>query len=193
MLGDHFAGPVFTAALELWVAARTDETLLEAVAPLEQLVGRETHKMTVQLLGADESQPGVRELIQATLDLVRGLGPGQHPRRRHPASAPDPRPVGGDARHHSWFRGSLRSHLNHREGEKVSVFDQVYADLTAEGDQLRAAVAGLDDAGWATAVPAEGWTIATTVAHLLWTDEVAVLAAHAARAARARRRGTRWC
>ena len=30
--------------------------------------------MTVQLLGADESQPGVRELIQATLDLVRGLG-----------------------------------------------------------------------------------------------------------------------
>jgi len=74
MLGDHFAGPVFTAALELWVAARTDEALLEAVAPLEQVVGRETHKMTVQLLGADESQPGVRELIQATLDLVRGLG-----------------------------------------------------------------------------------------------------------------------
>ena len=32
MLGDHFAGPVFTAALELWVAARTDEALLEAVA-----------------------------------------------------------------------------------------------------------------------------------------------------------------
>ena len=24
MLGDHFASPVFTAALELWVAARTD-------------------------------------------------------------------------------------------------------------------------------------------------------------------------
>ena len=74
MLGDHFAGPVFTAALELWVAARTDESLLEAVAPLEQLVGRETHKMTVQLLDADESRAGVRELIQATLDLVRGLG-----------------------------------------------------------------------------------------------------------------------
>jgi hypothetical protein len=30
--------------------------------------------MTVQLLGADESKPGVRELVQATLDLVRGLG-----------------------------------------------------------------------------------------------------------------------
>jgi uncharacterized protein (TIGR03084 family) len=61
----------------------------------------------------------------------------------------------------------------------VSLFDEVYADLTAEGDQLRAAVAGLDDAGWLAPVPAEGWTIATTVAHLLWTDEAAVLAAHA--------------
>jgi AcrR family transcriptional regulator len=74
MLGDHFASPVFTAALELWVAARTDAALLEAVAPLEQRVGRETHRMTVDLLGADESRPGVRELVQATLDLVRGLG-----------------------------------------------------------------------------------------------------------------------
>jgi AcrR family transcriptional regulator len=74
MLGDHFASPVFTAALELWVAARTDATLHEAVAPLEQRVGRETHRLTVELLGLDESRPGNRELAQATLDLVRGLG-----------------------------------------------------------------------------------------------------------------------
>ena len=74
MLGDHFSSPVFTAALELWVAARTDEQLMAAVAPLELRVGRETHRLTVDLLDADESQPGVRELVQATLDLVRGLG-----------------------------------------------------------------------------------------------------------------------
>ena len=74
MLGEHFASPVFAAALELWVAARTDEALLAAVAPLEQRVGREAHRMTVSALGADESTPGVRELVQATLDLVRGLG-----------------------------------------------------------------------------------------------------------------------
>jgi hypothetical protein len=74
MLGDHFASPVFIAALELWVAARTEPALLAAVEPLEQKVGRETHRMTVELLGADESRPGVRELVQATLDLVRGLG-----------------------------------------------------------------------------------------------------------------------
>ncbi len=74
VLGDHFASPVFTAALELWVAARTDPALLAAVAPLERRVGRQTHARTVDLLGADESRPGVRELVQATLDLVRGLG-----------------------------------------------------------------------------------------------------------------------
>ncbi|HEX4686887.1 MAG TPA: TetR/AcrR family transcriptional regulator [Nocardioides sp.] len=74
MLGDHFASPVFIAALELWVAARTDPSLREAVEPLERRVGRDTHEMTVLLLSADESRPGVRELVQATLDLVRGLG-----------------------------------------------------------------------------------------------------------------------
>jgi AcrR family transcriptional regulator len=74
MLGEHFSSPVFTAALELWVAARTDEALLAAVSPLEQRVGRETHRLTVEALGVDETRPGHRELVQATLDLVRGLG-----------------------------------------------------------------------------------------------------------------------
>ncbi|HET9421871.1 MAG TPA: TetR/AcrR family transcriptional regulator [Nocardioides sp.] len=74
MLADHFTSPVFNAALELWVAARTDPALLEAVEPLERRVGREAHLLTVDALGADESRSGVRELVQATLDLVRGLG-----------------------------------------------------------------------------------------------------------------------
>ncbi|MEI2714170.1 MAG: TetR family transcriptional regulator [Nocardioides sp.] len=74
VLAAHFTSPVFTAALELWVAARTDPALLAAVAPLEQRVGREAHRLTVAALGADESLPGVRELIQATLDLMRGFG-----------------------------------------------------------------------------------------------------------------------
>jgi AcrR family transcriptional regulator len=74
MLADHFTSPVFTAALELWVAARTDPALREAVAPLEQRIGREVHRYTVELLGVDESRPGVRELVQATLDLARGFG-----------------------------------------------------------------------------------------------------------------------
>jgi AcrR family transcriptional regulator len=74
MLAEHFTSPVFSAALELWVAARTDATLHAAVGPLEQRVGREAHQIAVDALGVDESLPGVRELVQATLDLVRGLG-----------------------------------------------------------------------------------------------------------------------
>jgi AcrR family transcriptional regulator len=74
MFADHFTSPVFTAALELWVAARTDEALHAAVVPLEQRVGREAHRIAVEALGVDESRPRVRELVQATLDLVRGLG-----------------------------------------------------------------------------------------------------------------------
>ena len=74
MLGEHFTSPVFTAALELWVAARTDDALRTAVVPLEERVGREVHRIAVEALGVDESRPRVRELVQATLDLVRGLG-----------------------------------------------------------------------------------------------------------------------
>jgi AcrR family transcriptional regulator len=70
----QFTGPLFQAALELWVAARTDPALHEAVVELEQKIGRQSHRLTVKALGADETVPGVRELIQATLDLARGLG-----------------------------------------------------------------------------------------------------------------------
>ena len=61
----------------------------------------------------------------------------------------------------------------------MSLLDDLLDDLQAEGDRLWNAVAGLDDDGWLTPTPAPGWTVATQVAHLLWTDEVAVLAAGA--------------
>lgn len=74
VLAEHFSSPVFYAALELWVAARTDPPLLGAVAPLEQRLGRDAHRLTVEALDIDEAVPGHRELVQGTLDLVRGLG-----------------------------------------------------------------------------------------------------------------------
>ncbi|HET7683102.1 MAG TPA: TetR/AcrR family transcriptional regulator [Marmoricola sp.] len=74
MFADHFTGAVFTAALELWVAARTDPQLHAAVAPLEQRVGREAHSIAVAALGLDDKDPHARALVQATLDLIRGLG-----------------------------------------------------------------------------------------------------------------------
>lgn len=74
VLADLFTGPLFAAAAELWMAARTDDALREAVADLETRVGRATHRSTVDALAVDESLPGNRELVQATLDLMRGLG-----------------------------------------------------------------------------------------------------------------------
>ena len=59
----------------------------------------------------------------------------------------------------------------------TDLLDALLADLKAEGDLLWNAVAGLDEDGWRTPTPAAGWDVATQVAHLLWTDEVAVAAA----------------
>ncbi|GGP71500.1 TetR/AcrR family transcriptional regulator [Saccharothrix coeruleofusca] len=73
LIADFYASDLFTAALELWVAARTDPELSAVVVPLQARIGRETHRLAVELLGADETRPGVREAVQITLDLVRGL------------------------------------------------------------------------------------------------------------------------
>jgi AcrR family transcriptional regulator len=73
LIADFYASDLFTAALELWVAARTDPDLRTVVVPLEARLGRETHRLAVELLAADETRPGVREAVQITLDLVRGL------------------------------------------------------------------------------------------------------------------------
>ena len=54
--------------------------------------------------------------------------------------------------------------------------DSVVADLRAESDELDALVADLPADGWRTETPAPGWTIAHQIAHLLWTDRVAVIA-----------------
>ncbi len=49
-------------------------------------------------------------------------------------------------------------------------------DLRAESDDLDALVADLPPALWATDTPAAGWTIGHQIAHLLWTDRVALTA-----------------
>src|SRR6185437_14722864 len=54
--------------------------------------------------------------------------------------------------------------------------ESVVADLRAESDALDDLVCELDDAGWRRATPAPGWTIAHQIAHLWWTDRVAVAA-----------------
>lgn len=74
MLAASFTGPLYHAALEVWVAARTDRALREALGPLEARIGRELFRLTAQLLAVDEARADARNAIQATLELLRGLG-----------------------------------------------------------------------------------------------------------------------
>ncbi|BCL28813.1 TetR/AcrR family transcriptional regulator [Streptomyces aurantiacus] len=73
-LVDLYTGPLFRAALHLWVAASNEDQLRPRVIELESRFGRETHRIAVELLNADESRPGVRETVQGFLDMSRGLG-----------------------------------------------------------------------------------------------------------------------
>jgi uncharacterized protein (TIGR03084 family) len=52
----------------------------------------------------------------------------------------------------------------------------IVAELQAESDDLDALVAPLPADRWAELTPAPGWTIAHQIAHLLWTDQVALKA-----------------
>lgn len=73
-LADFFVSDLFVAALELWVAARTDTELLDSVAPMERRWGRRVHRLAVDLLGVDDDDPQTRLLVQGLLDMLRGLG-----------------------------------------------------------------------------------------------------------------------
>jgi len=51
---------------------------------------------------------------------------------------------------------------------------QIVDDLRAESNELDELVAELPDVEWARPTPAPRWTIAHQIAHLLWTDRVAL-------------------
>jgi AcrR family transcriptional regulator len=74
MLADVYTGPLFKAALHLWVAASTEEPLRQQIVRLEAHVGRQAHRALLEVLDVSERTPGVRETVQGVLDLARGLG-----------------------------------------------------------------------------------------------------------------------
>ncbi|HZT64641.1 MAG TPA: TIGR03084 family metal-binding protein [Acidimicrobiales bacterium] len=53
----------------------------------------------------------------------------------------------------------------------------ICADLAAEHDELDRLVAALDESGWDTPTPAEGWAVRDEISHLAFFDETARLAA----------------
>lgn len=59
----------------------------------------------------------------------------------------------------------------------MSAVVAVIDDLREESDELDALVGVLDAGAWRGPTPAACWTVAHQIAHLSWTDEVALLAA----------------
>lgn len=74
LAAEHFTSDIFQAALELWVAARTDDGLHDAVVFLERQVGLRAHVFAANLFEVDESKGNNRAIIQGALDMLRGLG-----------------------------------------------------------------------------------------------------------------------
>jgi len=72
-LVEVIGGELFRAALQVWTVAAADPDLRATVVPLERHFARGVHTRAVRLLGVDDTDPDRRALIQATLDLARGL------------------------------------------------------------------------------------------------------------------------
>lgn len=70
VLSEAFSGPLFYAALELWVAARTDPALHAAMVPLERRVSEAIMGGATAVMGSKMST----ESIELSVELARGLG-----------------------------------------------------------------------------------------------------------------------
>lgn len=73
-LVESYTSPVFKAALQVWTHAAADPVLREQIVPLEARFGRVSHRRAIEALGVDDSDPVTHHLVQATLDMARGLG-----------------------------------------------------------------------------------------------------------------------
>ena len=69
-----FSGPLFYAALELWVAARSDASLRANLVRFERGVGRAMAELWRELAGAEASRaPHFEDLLELTFHVMRGM------------------------------------------------------------------------------------------------------------------------
>lgn len=66
------SGPLFLAGLELWMAARTDESMREALRPAERQLGTALRETLSDVLGAEHDKES-RIAYESLLVLLRGL------------------------------------------------------------------------------------------------------------------------
>ncbi|ALG12750.1 TetR/AcrR family transcriptional regulator [Kibdelosporangium phytohabitans] len=73
LLWRGFSGKLSTAALELWVAARTDEELRRSMLPVDRALGRSTLDIYREAAGVDVPDEKLETLYWLTVNLTRGL------------------------------------------------------------------------------------------------------------------------
>ncbi|MFI9451198.1 TetR/AcrR family transcriptional regulator [Amycolatopsis sp. NPDC052450] len=85
LLWEGYSGTLSTAATELWVAARTDPELREAIRPVDRALGRSTLEHITAVAG-DLPKERAEILFWLTVNLTRGLALdaelGGDPKRR---------------------------------------------------------------------------------------------------------------
>jgi len=73
LVAETFGGRLFTAALELWVAARTDAELHRELIPFERGVGRGLIQLWREIAGDLAMRPRFDSVLELTLHLARGM------------------------------------------------------------------------------------------------------------------------
>lgn len=73
LVADTFGGSLFTAALELWVAARTDAELHRALIPFERGAGRGLVSLWREIAGDLATHPRFDAVLELTMHLARGM------------------------------------------------------------------------------------------------------------------------
>jgi AcrR family transcriptional regulator len=73
LLWEQFRGPLFTAAMELWVAARTDPTLRAALLPHERRLGAQLRALAREVVGEEVARhPNAEAAYAVLLTSMRG-------------------------------------------------------------------------------------------------------------------------
>jgi AcrR family transcriptional regulator len=73
LLWRAYSGTLSTAAVELWVAARTDEELRRSLLPVDRALGHATLEFYRQMVDDDVDEQRLQTVLLLTVNLVRGL------------------------------------------------------------------------------------------------------------------------
>ncbi|MFL6123300.1 TetR/AcrR family transcriptional regulator [Actinophytocola sp.] len=73
LLWRAYSGTLSTAAVELWVAARTDPELRRTLLPVDRALGHATLEFYRSLMDTEVDDDRLKTLVLLTVNLVRGL------------------------------------------------------------------------------------------------------------------------